>query len=187
MLAKLMLQGGNVLVLDEPTNDLDLSTLRALEEALLAFDGAAILVSHDRWFLDRVATQVLYLDGEGHARLHFGDMSGLLEQLAKEREEARSAKASTKPTAAAQPASTPTSAARKRITPWQEKELRELEARIPELEGAIAVVDAELADPAIYTGPRAALDKLRTRRAELQAELDKGYARWEELESLRSS
>jgi len=187
MLAKLMLQGGNVLVLDEPTNDLDLSTLRALEEALLAFDGAAILVSHDRWFLDRIATQVLYLDGDGHARLHFGDMSGLLEQLAKERDEARAAKANAKPVAAAPSSAAASAPIRKKITPWQEKELATLEARIPELEGAIAAADAELADPALYTGPRAALDKARTRRTELQAELDTTYARWEELESLRSS
>jgi ATP-binding cassette subfamily F protein uup len=187
MLAKLMLQGGNVLVLDEPTNDLDLSTLRALEEALLAFDGAAILVSHDRWFLDRVATQVLYLDGDGHARLHFGDMSGLLEQLAKEREEARTAKASAKPAPGARAGVVASAPVRKKITPWQEKELATIETRIPELEGAIAAADAELADPALYTGPRAALDKARARRAELQAELDTAYARWEELESLRSS
>ena len=65
MLAKLLLQGGNVLVLDEPTNDLDLATLRALEEALMVFPGAALIVTHDRWFLDRVATHVLYLDGRG--------------------------------------------------------------------------------------------------------------------------
>ena len=187
MLAKLMLQGGNVLVLDEPTNDLDLSTLRALEEALLAFDGAAILVSHDRWFLDRVATQVLYLDGDGHARLHFGDMSGLLEQLAKEREEARTAKASAKPAPGARAGVVASAPVRKKITPWQEKELATIETRIPELEGAIAAADAELADPALYTGPRATLDKARARRAELQAELDTAYARWEELESLRSS
>jgi ABC-type glutathione transport system ATPase component len=77
--------GGNVLVLDEPTNDLDLSTLRALEEALLAFPGAVLVVSHDRWFLDRVATKILYLDGKGGARAHDGDLSGLLEKLAAER------------------------------------------------------------------------------------------------------
>jgi ATP-binding cassette subfamily F protein uup len=186
MLAKLMLQGGNVLVLDEPTNDLDLSTLRALEEALLAFDGAAILVSHDRWFLDRVATQVLYLDGAGHARMHFGDMSGLLEVLAKEREEARAQRNVAKPvppSAAPTPASP--AAARKRITPWQQAELDKLEARIPELEAAIVACDAELAEPSLYTGPRATLDAARGKREKLQRELEAAYARWEELESLR--
>ena len=81
LIAKLLCAGGNVLVLDEPTNDLDLASLRALEDALLAFPGAAIVVSHDRWFLDRVATRVVHLDGSGAARVHEGDLSLLLERL----------------------------------------------------------------------------------------------------------
>ena len=63
-LAKLLRSGGNVLLLDEPTNDLDVDTLRALEEALLAFAGCAVIISHDRWFLDRVATHVLAFEGD---------------------------------------------------------------------------------------------------------------------------
>ncbi|EAR09315.1 energy-dependent translational throttle protein EttA [Reinekea blandensis] len=66
-LAKLLKEGGNVLLLDEPTNDLDVETLRALEEALLAFPGAAIVISHDRWFLDRIATHILAFEGESNA------------------------------------------------------------------------------------------------------------------------
>jgi len=63
-LAKLLRSGGNVLLLDEPTNDLDVDTLRALEEALLAFPGCAVVISHDRWFLDRIATHVLAFEGD---------------------------------------------------------------------------------------------------------------------------
>jgi ATPase subunit of ABC transporter with duplicated ATPase domains len=63
-LAKLLRRGGNVLLLDEPTNDLDVDTLRALEDALLAFPGCAVIISHDRWFLDRVATHVLAFEGD---------------------------------------------------------------------------------------------------------------------------
>ena len=63
-LAKLLKSGGNVLLLDEPTNDLDVETLRALEDALLAFPGCAIVTSHDRWFLDRIATHILNLEGD---------------------------------------------------------------------------------------------------------------------------
>ncbi|MCY3002746.1 MAG: ATP-binding cassette domain-containing protein [Planctomycetota bacterium] len=186
MLAKLMLQSGNVLVLDEPTNDLDLQTLRALEEALLAFDGAAVLVSHDRWFLDRVATQVLYLDGTGRARLHHGDMSGLLELLAKEREAERAAR-SEKPAAKAKDSDSKAApAAKKRITPWQLQELEKLEGEIPRLEAELVALDAELADPAIYAGPRAALEAAKVRRTALEATIKKAYARWEELEALRS-
>ncbi|MCC6409593.1 MAG: ATP-binding cassette domain-containing protein, partial [Planctomycetes bacterium] len=189
LLAKLLLEGGNVLVLDEPTNDLDLATLRALEEALIAFPGAAIVVSHDRWFLDRVATQILYLDGHGHARTHFGDLSSLLEKLAEER---RSASASASAAAMATAASTPKPAApaaapkTRRIAPWELKELERVEADIARHEAELAELDTRLADPALYTGPKAELEKVNQRRATLGAELPKLYARWEELETLRS-
>jgi ATPase subunit of ABC transporter with duplicated ATPase domains len=72
-LAKLLKTGGNLLLLDEPTNDLDVDTLRALEEALLAFAGCAVVVSHDRWFLDRVATHVLAFEGDSRARWFEGN------------------------------------------------------------------------------------------------------------------
>jgi len=129
LLAKLLCAGGNVLVIDEPTNDLDLGTLRSLEEALLLFPGAAVIVSHDRWFLDRVATQILYLDGAGGARLHYGDLSSLLEEVA----EARRAAARPRP----KPAPVQERAERPKqrgIAPWEERELQELEERIGALE-----------------------------------------------------
>jgi energy-dependent translational throttle protein EttA len=72
-LAKLLRRGGNLLLLDEPTNDLDVDTLRALEEALLAFPGCAVVISHDRWFLDRIATHVLAFEGESRARWFEGN------------------------------------------------------------------------------------------------------------------
>ena len=72
-LAKLLRRGGNLLLLDEPTNDLDVDTLRALEEALLAFPGCAVVISHDRWFLDRIATHVLAFEGESQARWFEGN------------------------------------------------------------------------------------------------------------------
>src|SRR5689334_4480949 len=72
-LAKLLRTGGNLLLLDEPTNDLDVDTLRALEEALLAFAGCAVVVSHDRWFLDRIATHVLAFEGDSEVRWFEGN------------------------------------------------------------------------------------------------------------------
>jgi ATPase subunit of ABC transporter with duplicated ATPase domains len=72
-LAKLLRSGGNVLLLDEPTNDLDVDTLRALEEALLAFAGCAVVISHDRWFLDRIATHILAFEGESHVEWFEGN------------------------------------------------------------------------------------------------------------------
>jgi ATPase subunit of ABC transporter with duplicated ATPase domains len=75
LLAKVLKQGANVLLLDEPTNDLDVNTLRALEEALDAFAGCAVVVSHDRWFLDRVATHILAFEEDGGIRWHLGNFS----------------------------------------------------------------------------------------------------------------
>ena len=74
-LAKALLMGGNVLLLDEPTNDLDVDTLRALEEALLAFPGCAVVISHDRWFIDRIATHVLAFEGESQVVWFEGNFS----------------------------------------------------------------------------------------------------------------
>lgn len=74
-LAKLLSSGGNVLLLDEPTNDLDVETLRALEEALLGFPGCAMVISHDRWFLDRIATHILAFEGDSHVEFFTGNYS----------------------------------------------------------------------------------------------------------------
>jgi ATPase subunit of ABC transporter with duplicated ATPase domains len=74
-LAKTLISGGNVLLLDEPTNDLDVDTLRALEDALLAFPGCAVVISHDRWFLDRVATHVLAFEGDSQVFWYPGNFS----------------------------------------------------------------------------------------------------------------
>ena len=74
-MAKLLKKGGNVLLLDEPTNDLDVETLRALEEGLLAFPGCVIVVSHDRWFLDRICTHILAFEGDTHVVFHEGNYS----------------------------------------------------------------------------------------------------------------
>ena len=76
-LAKVLKSGGNVLLLDEPTNDLDVETLRALEEALLSFPGCAVVISHDRWFLDRIATHILAFEGNSRGRLVRGQLRGI--------------------------------------------------------------------------------------------------------------
>ncbi len=183
-LAKLLCAGGNVIVLDEPTNDLDLTTLRALEEALLAFEGALVVVSHDRWFLDRVATHILHLDGAGHARLHHGSFSDLLEALAREKAAARPAAETSK--AIAKLAATSAPSKPKRLTPWQEQELAQVEQRIGALEGELAGLDARLAAGDLYLGPRAALDEVTAQRARVSDQLGVEFARWEELESMRS-
>jgi ATP-binding cassette subfamily F protein uup len=181
LLAKLLLTGANVLVLDEPTNDLDLSTMRALEEALIAFHGAAVVVSHDRWFLDRVATEVLHLDGQGGAYLHAGDMTSLLERLPDRgkgstaaTKKSKSTPGSTKPAASA-------ASGKKRLAPWEKRELDELTVKISELEEAVGKIDAELADPDVYGAGGDQGRALQDRRASSATQLDAALARWEEL------
>jgi ATPase subunit of ABC transporter with duplicated ATPase domains len=84
-LAKLLRSGGNVLLLDEPTNDLDVDTLRALEDALLEFAGCAVVISHDRWFLDRVATHLLAFEGDSQVTFFEGGFSAYAEWVTKTR------------------------------------------------------------------------------------------------------
>jgi ATP-binding cassette subfamily F protein uup len=187
LLAKLLCAGGNVLVLDEPTNDLDLATLRALEEALVAFPGAAIVVSHDRWFLDRVATRVLYLDGRGSARFETGDLSSLLARMASDR-----ARASARPAA---PAPSPPAAARlgdargsrtRGLSPWEQREYDQLFEQIAAAEAALAALDAQIADPALYVERHGAVARVQHERAAADERLNALVARWEALETLRS-
>ena len=164
-----LVQDGNVLVLDEPTNDLDLPTLRALEEALVAFRGTVLVVTHDRWFLDRVATRVLYLDGGGGVREWPGDMTGLLERLKEERAPRERKEKTERPKA--EP---------RKLGYREQRELEGLPDRIAEREDEVARLDRQLADPATYTRPDVA--EIVEKRAAAAAELERLYARWEELE-----
>ena len=182
LLAKLLIAGGNVLLLDEPTNDLDLATLRAFEETLLEFPGSALIVSHDRWFLDRVATRILYLDGKGAIRHHVGDLSSLLEALAEEHAERAAAKPDSTPRASAKSAAEEPKKRAKGLAPWEQREYDALLATIATTEGELATLDAALADPALYTTRRSELAPLQAKRAGLQTQLDASYARWQVLE-----
>jgi len=192
LIAKLLCAGGNVLVLDEPTNDLDLASLRALEDALLAFPGAAIIVSHDRWFLDRIATRVVHLDGSGAARVHEGDLSLLLERMRQERAElaARDAERSQRQRAKAQARQAEAGEARdkpRRLSTREQQELAELPANIEALEIELSEVDQQLGDPGLYEAQHAQrFDALTKRRKQLPDELEALYARWEELEAIAS-
>ena len=185
LLAKLLIQGGNVLVLDEPTNDLDLATLRALEEALLVFPGACLIVSHDRWFVDRVATRILYLDGKGGARLHSGDLSGLLDLLTKERAQAQAASRAQPLKAARTAEKTGDKARKKGLAPWQQREYDGLLALIEAAEAREKQAAAALEDPALYTGLREQLAAKQAAHQAAAAELERLLARWEELEALK--
>jgi ATP-binding cassette subfamily F protein uup len=186
--AKLMVADANVLILDEPTNDLDLPTLRALEEALIAFPGSAIVVSHDRWFLDRIATRVLAFDDQGQLLTHTGDVAALIARLAQQSEERearadRAAATARKPlldAAAKVAASAPKS---RKLAPWEQRELEQLTAQIELEEAELARLDARISQPELYSAPRAEQELTHAARAACAERIAKLYARWEELEA----
>lgn len=173
LLAKLVLQGANLLLLDEPTNDLDLMTLRVLEEALLSFDGSAVIVTHDRAFLDRVCTAVLAFEPGGAVTRYAS------------RQQAHRAALAMKEAQAAAKVPAPVSAPRERAPRMGSKERRELAAlpdRIAEIEGRIADLEAALGDPAVWQDGGA--EGLTADLKAAEAELGEAWARWEALEAL---
>ncbi len=186
LLAKILKRGGNVLILDEPTNDLDLGTLRLLEEALLCFKGSVIVVSHDRYFLNRVCTATLAFEPGGAVDFHVGNYDRYVEMRALH--VAAAATFDKKITPAVPVIASTSPAAKPRKMKWkEERELEGMDAAILTAETELAALEARLADPAFYAahGPEwrqheAELEALRHRVANL-------YARWQTLEALKAS
>ncbi|MBI4874725.1 MAG: ABC-F family ATP-binding cassette domain-containing protein [Acidobacteria bacterium] len=174
LIARLMLQPADVLLLDEPTNDLDIPTLEVLEESLADFPGALVLVTHDRYLLDRLATVVVGLDGEGGAGV-FADYPQWEAWLA---ERARARSASRERPAESRPAA----AAKKKLSYIEQREWDGIEERILEAESALEAVEREMHAPEVVSdGPR--LQDCCARLQAAQAEADRLYSRWAELES----
>lgn len=170
VLARLMLQPADLLVMDEPTNDLDIPTLDVLEESLLEFPGALVLVTHDRYLLDRVSTQILALDGKGSAQ-YFADYA----QWEVNRAEAKPQKAA--PSAAPKP----TAPKAKKLSYMEQREFDAMEETVLAAEEKLEAAKAAAEDPTIASDPAA----LQTRYAELhaaQTEVERLYTRWAELE-----
>ena len=179
LIAKLMLQPADVLLLDEPTNDLDIPTLEVLEESLLEFRGALVLVTHDRYLLDRVSTSVIGIDGLGAAG-RFADYS---QWEAWQDESQRDSKKVTKEReTAAAGTSAATVSAKKKLSYLEAREYATLERRIAEAESQLRAARAAYEDPAIATDAAGLLSaQAELHRAEQL--LDQLYVRWEELET----
>ena len=173
LIARLMLEPADVLLLDEPTNDLDIPTLEILEENLLEFPGALVLVTHDRYLLDRVSTVVLGLDGKGRAE-RFADYSQWGDWLA-EQDRQKS------PPVSAVSTSERTPSAKKKLSYIDQRDYETIEQRIAEAEQLLAQQQTELEDPSIFADPKALQERLREQEVSQKA-LDALYARWTELE-----
>ena len=176
LIARLMLEPADVLLLDEPTNDLDIPTLEVLEESLLEFRGALVLVTHDRYLLDRVSTVVLGLDGTGRA----GQFADYLQWEAWRDAERDAAGAEREVSAAAPVRAAP--ATRRKLSYLDARDYETIEARILEADAKLEEAKAAAENPAIATDAarlEAALDEV----ADAQAAADALYARWAELEA----
>ena len=190
LLARLFLEGANVLVLDEPTNDLDIVTLNILERLLLDFGGSTLLVTHDRYFLDKVATSILTFEGGGRVTRYEGNYA--MYRRLKEQAEAQAASTSSAPSGAKpavkkeEPAAAASKAAPRKAGKLSYKEQRELdgmEAAIEAAETKKAELEAQLADPAVYSvGSKVA--EVNKALETAAAEVDRLYARWQVLQDL---
>src|SRR5712664_2454280 len=180
LIAQLMLQPADVLLLDEPTNDLDIPTLEILEESLLEYSGALVLVTHDRFMLDRVSTVVVGLDGLGSAE-RFADYSQweAWQRAQLSSRTLKSADDGRRPRAAS--GESPAAAARKKLSYQEARELSAMEKKIDEAEQELHAKREALEEPAV-TGDRIRLQEACTELGEAQKAVDHLYLRWAELE-----
>ncbi len=176
LLARLFLKPANVLVLDEPTNDLDIETLELLESLLVDYTGTLLLVTHDRTFLNNVVTSTLVFEGDGRISEYVG---GYDDWLAQRPQPAVEPKVEKKPTA-----KKPAPSNRKKISFKQKRELETLPGHIEALETEQSDLHEQMAAADFYKGDGQQIAAARERLAALEAELETAYARWEELEEL---
>jgi ATP-binding cassette subfamily F protein uup len=182
LLARELAKPSNLLVLDEPTNDLDMETLDLLEEMLADYDGTVLLVSHDRSFLDRVVTAIAVLDGSGKADVVTGGWSDWAARAKAAAPAPVKAKAAPAPVQAAAPPSKPT-----KLSYKDARELGELPGKIAALETDIAKAEAALADPDLYARDRAKFDRLMAALDASRAALAAAEERWLELAEMEAA
>jgi ATP-binding cassette subfamily F protein uup len=192
LLAQVLKNGGNFLILDEPTNDLDLPTLRVLEEALIAFPGMVLVVSHDRYFLNRVCTDILAFEGDGKIHHSVGDYDYYLEKRKKaEAAAARQSAAIIATNKAEKSAALSRDAATKnkprKLSFKETRELEGIEAQIHAVEAEVARIEGLFADPEFFRKNAAKVNQLTDELEAAKKNVTKLYSRWEQLEAIRAA
>jgi ATP-binding cassette subfamily F protein uup len=191
LLAKLFSKPANLLVLDEPTNDLDVETLELLEEVLLTFPGTVLMVSHDRAFLDNVVTSTLVFEGDGLVREYVGGYQDWLRQGGSPRllgvGESKAGKpelasAVVETPVAAEPVVAPASASKKKLSYKLQRELEAIPGQIDSLEQQVATLEAQIGAPQFYQQPAEQSAATLARLQAVQHELEQLVERWAELE-----
>lgn len=181
LLARLLTKPSNVLVMDEPTNDLDIETLELLEDLLVEYPGTLLLVSHDREFLNNAVTSTLVLEGDGRVKEYAGGYDDWLRQRPAETPPE-------KPEAVAErPKPSPPKERSRRLTYAEQRELEALPERIIAIEAELSELHGVMADPAFYRQDSATIAATSNRLQSLEKELATAYQRWEELESVRGA
>ncbi len=182
LLAKLFAQPSNLLVMDEPTNDLDVETLELLEELLGEYTGTLLLVSHDRDFIDNVVTSTLVMEGNGVIGEYVGGYSDWQRYAASIAAPAAAPAAKPAAAAPATPVTAAPAAPKRKLAYKEARELEQLPKTIEKLEGDVEGLTSAMNDPSFYTRSSAEVTAHTQQLAKVQAELDAAYARWEELE-----
>jgi ATP-binding cassette subfamily F protein uup len=183
-LAKMLRQSANLVVMDEPTNDLDVATLGALEGMLVEYSITALIVTHDRWFLDRVATDILAFEGEGRVVRYPGNYATFCRLRAEAREQRAAAQEAAPAKVVPGVAQAERSARKQRaLSRAEERELGELPDAIDGAEKAVAELDRRLADPTTYSERGAEVPQLLADLEKAKAHAAKLTDRWEELET----
>lgn len=184
LLAKILKNGGNFLILDEPTNDLDLATLRVLEEALIAFDGCVMAVSHDRYFLNRVCNGILAFEGDGYVHFSEGDYDYYIEK--RNARFARAAAESDAVTVKRQEGERKPKPTANKLK-WKEaRELESIEQDVLRAEAEVTRIETLFSAPDFYEKHGDQTAQLTTELASAKERVERLYARWHELEELRS-
>jgi len=182
LLAKLFTKPANLIIMDEPTNDLDMETLELLEERLVEYEGTLLIVSHDRAFLDNVVTSVIVFEGQGVVNEYVGGYSDWLEYNKEQAKLAEKPSKKKKPQAAASSVSAPK---KKKLSFKEQKELEELPVQIDEMEAKQGTVNDKISDAKFYQQEQDAINIVLGELAQIEKDLAQAYKRWDELEAMQ--